>query len=84
MLTTGHHHLLDAPVALERRYGVTVVDVTAALIAAMHDRAGAAGVDWSLVLRADAAPLGTGDRANLERLVADATAAVLARADGPT
>ncbi len=83
VLTTGHHHLVAAPGALARRYGVTVVDVTAELIAAMRDRAGAAGVDWSLVLRADAAAPGSGDRANLERLVADATAqfwpALLAR-----
>lgn len=75
VLTTGHHRLMEAPAVLARRYGVTVVDVTTALIAAMHERARNAGVDWSLVLRADAAAPSSGDRANLDRLVADATAA---------
>lgn len=75
VLTTGHHQVADTPRALADQYGVTIVDVTAELLAAMRTRAASAGVDWSLALRADAAPPGSGDRANLDRLVADATAA---------
>ena len=61
------------PGRLAQEFGVHVVDVTALLIAAMRERASMARVDWSLVLRADAAPAQSADRANLDRLVADAT-----------
>ena len=75
VLTSPPHRLAAAPPALTARYGVRVVDVTAELIRAMRARAAIAGVDWTLVLRADAAPADSMDRSNLERLVADATEA---------
>ena len=73
VLTCPPHRLTVVPALLSDQFGVQVVDVTARLIQAMRQRAQTAGVDWSLVLRADAAPTGSTDRANLQRLVADAT-----------
>lgn len=73
VLTASPPRLPDLAGELATRYGVRVVDITAALIAAMRERAATAHVDWTLVLRADAADPGSGDRRNLERLVADAT-----------
>lgn len=62
--------LLDqAPAALAARYGVRPVDVTALLIHAMHDVARDSNVDWTVVLRADAAPSTSVDRQRLARLV---------------
>ena len=57
---------------LADRYGVERIDVTSELIRAMQRRADAAGVDWAVVLRADAAAADSVDRANLHRLVSDA------------
>ncbi|MDQ1248345.1 MAG: hypothetical protein QG597_2717, partial [Actinomycetota bacterium] len=76
VLTAPPHRLAAAPPALAARYGVRVVDITAELIRAMRTRAAIAGVDWTLVLRADAAPADSMDRSNLERLVADAAEAL--------
>lgn len=73
VLTASPPRLPEVPSELATRYGVLVVDLTAALITAMRERAETAHVDWTLVLRADAAAPGSGDRRNLERLVADAT-----------
>ena len=73
VLTAPPHRLTTAPTALAHHYGARVVDVTAELIRAMRTKAAAAGVDWTLVLRADAAAPASVDRTNLERLVAHST-----------
>ena len=56
---------------LERSYGVTTVDVAAALLNAIRALADHDGVDWELVLRSDAAQVGP-DWDALRGLVADA------------
>jgi hypothetical protein len=73
VVTCPPYRLAVMPARLAAQFDVHVVDVTALLIAAMRERAASARVDWSLVLRADAAPRQSADRANLDRLVADAT-----------
>ncbi len=61
---------------LAERFGLRPVDMTAEILAAMHAVADSNGVDWSLVLRSDAAGPREPDRMNLNRLVAAALDAV--------
>jgi serine/threonine protein kinase len=60
-----------AVVTLATLYGVEVVDLSARMVAAVRALADRDGVDWPLVLRADAEPTG-GDWANLRGLVEEA------------
>ena len=58
-----------ARVELERRFPVEVCDLDAAFIDGMRQQANAAGADWNIVLRADAAPRDSADWKNLQMLV---------------
>lgn len=52
-----------------RRLPVTVLDLDQLMLDAFRTVAHEAGADWEIVLRADAAPDGSPDRINLQRLV---------------
>ena len=69
VLAVAPRSLDQAPQALANRYGVQQVNLTERLIDAMRTVAAEKGVDWNVVLRADAEPSGTRDRSMLERLV---------------
>ena len=60
---------VKARVELERRFPVEVCDLDAAFIDGMRQQANAAGADWNIVLRADAAPRDSADWKNLQMLV---------------
>jgi serine/threonine protein kinase len=58
-----------ARIELERRFPVEVCDLDAAFITSMRQQATAAGADWNVVIRADAAPQDSADWKNLQMLV---------------
>ena len=58
-----------ARIELERRFPVEVCDLDAAFLTAMRAQAALAGADWSIVLKADAAPADSPDWKNLQMLV---------------
>lgn len=58
-----------ARIELERRFPVEVCDLDATFIASMRQHATAAGADWDVVIRADAAPQDSADWKNLQMLV---------------
>ncbi|MBB4705170.1 BREX system serine/threonine kinase PglW [Sphaerisporangium siamense] len=73
-----------AAAALAERFGVTPVDVTADLLAAMRREAEEHQVDWSLVLRSDRPDAAPQDAANLRTLVAMAAASLESRLEAET
>jgi hypothetical protein len=58
-----------ARIELERRFPVEVCDLDAAFITTMRQQAAAAGADWNVVIRADAAAQDSADWKNLQMLV---------------
>lgn len=75
-LIVNRSHLDGAAQALGRRFGVTVVNVAAELLAEMRRVAATHNVDWSLVLRSDRPDASPGDVTHFRRLVALAAAPV--------
>ena len=59
----------EARIELERRFPVEVCDLDAAFITTMRQQAAAAGADWNVVIRADAAAQDSADWKNLQMLV---------------
>jgi serine/threonine protein kinase len=59
----------EARIELERRFPVEVCDLDAAFITSMRQQAAAAGADWNVVIRADAAAHDSADWKNLQMLV---------------
>lgn len=70
VLTVSPEHALDAAERLAGRFGLREFDLDRALLAAMRDIATTNGIDWNLVVSADAD--GHPDRAHLEELVREA------------
>lgn len=66
---------------VEARFSGEAVDITGLLLQALRAQADRAGVPWSAVRAADAAPLGTRDRQGLAALVARSWSAVGAAVD---
>lgn len=68
-LTVTPKRLATVEAVLAATHDARLVSADAVLLAAMHAKAAAMGVDWDLVLRADAAEPGSVDAANLRELV---------------
>lgn len=69
VLTVAPRHLLRAEQEILRRFPVTRVNLEALLIQAMKATAEAAGAQWEVVLKADAAPRESPDWRRLQTLV---------------
>ncbi|MET8142266.1 BREX system serine/threonine kinase PglW [Sphaerisporangium sp. NPDC005288] len=81
-LSVDWRHYTRAVARLAGRFGVTPVDATTELLAAMRREADAHEVDWSLVLRSDRPDAAPQDAANLRTLVAMAAAPLEERLEG--
>lgn len=75
-LTVAPGDLLNAEAELTRRFPVEVRNLDELLIGSMHEQGRAAGVDWNVVLRADAADSDSPEWRNLMILVGRSVPAV--------